>query len=150
MTTLKSTTTPGNTCVIEPDSRESDVFLNFSQSLHPFISINRGEFANAVRDLGFEVIDKAELPEVTRHGNLLISGSTSRPSNISAGELARDVQEAHEALALAAYLEANPPIDPKVEAFAEALQAADFGDDVRRTEVATDLVKAGYKITKEV
>ncbi len=114
----------------------------------------RADFLDAIRtELNVIVIDKAELPEVTRDGDhIRIDGRIAWPVNLAHKHAAEIKQDALDGLALAAYLEANPPIDlAQVAVFNQALIEVemDHSDGPVPFKVATDLVKAGYRITKD-
>lgn len=108
------------------------------------ISVDRHTLLNLLRtELNLIVIEKAELPEVEAREWL------------SAGDAALDSQEALEGpgtardralgyLALAAHLEANPPIDPKVEALAARLWGINITPDA--TQLAKTLITHGIDI----
>lgn len=87
-------------------------------------AIKRADFLKAVVDeLDVIVIERSELPEVTRDGDTIkVTGDCSWPAS-----LAREHREAIEKgilanIALVEYLDANPPTDPKVEALATIIE----------------------------
>lgn len=85
------------------------------------VTISREDLAIAVRDLGFVVIDRAERP-VHDSGTHYEVGHQTYRKDAHTATSARVAGE--ELLALAEYLEANPPVPPVDEATVEALFAA--------------------------
>lgn len=75
--------------------------------------MSRADFLDAIRtELNVLVIDKTELPEVVVDGRHLKLPGTSWPIHLAHKNLAAIKSDALDGLALAAYLEANPPKPP--------------------------------------
>lgn len=104
----------------------------------------RADLLDAIRtELGAIVIDKTDLPEVARRGDLIYVGGYTFGAESSADD-AREVMSRY--ASLVAYLEANPPVDPKVEALAELIEPHRDGTS---TYLARILINSGRIDIKE-
>lgn len=84
------------------------------------IAVLSADLFDAIRtELGAIVIDKAQRPVTESEAHYFVGHHTFRKDYHTA-ESARVAGE--ELLSLAAYLEANPPVDPKVQALARVLR----------------------------
>lgn len=117
--TILNSSLPGQSVELFPDTGNPEKWVTLTvPRAYTIFSLKRDEFAQAVRDLGFVVIDKAELPEVRVEGESLVTGSTGWPTVLAHKNAEFIREEALSNLALAVHLEANPPIDPKVSTLA--------------------------------
>lgn len=121
MTTLNSNMLAGNTIDISAHSGSNTIYIEDINYETPTegISVPREEFASAVRDLGFVVIEKAERAVYESETHYEVGHQTYR-KDVHTATSARVAGE--ELLALSAHLEANPPIDPKVKALESAIR----------------------------
>lgn len=154
MTELKSLYHSDSGAIIEPHDEASVFVQGYGRTgVHGAI-VNREEFAQAVRDLGFVVFEeKEQYIDLSRGGKDIGVNGHYRTTNKEFYEYTAEQAEADglRLLALSAHLKANPPIDQEqVEAFKDAIVAVDPARDLHTEEMATEFVKAGYKITKEV
>lgn len=107
-------------------------------------TFNRAAFLAAVAaECGVIIIDRDDLPEVTEQNGQHYAGGAHR----SFGDAAQYRQYALGALAIAEYLDANPPVDEAdVEALARDLAvAAGYESDAVDRNIARRLVAAGWK-----
>jgi len=149
MTEIKSALSSRTARIQRGDHKDHVWIANEAQ----YITVDREEFAQAVRDLGFDVIDKAELPEV----KFFADGAAYAETDRGFGDYTlepkdtpeRLIDHARALLALAAYLEANPPVDPKVEALADLIWGVYVHDKDEARSIAKEMFATGRIDIKE-
>lgn len=108
------------------------------------VTVTRADLLAALPELGVIVIDKAELPPVTKNGRAREVAGVNGYLDLEIAE--HDTPESLRAaafahLALAAHLEANLPVDPKVTALASVLASTFPPDHIVSSLTDDDLAK---------
>lgn len=147
-TEIKSQTDADRVFVLRGDL--GDVYAKTATS---GVWINRADFLKAVADeLDVIVVERSELPEVTRDGDEWLAShakatGTWMDDKIATADALRG--RAAECLALAEYLDANPPVDEaQVEAWTRILTDVemDHPDGPTPSTIARRLVEKGIRV----